>query len=179
MAARADQESSQRSVSKLLSQRAQHHGLVTGIAGQHAAFSVAARLAVRWIAAHMMAGIHLPVEAIELMVAAAFLPSTCAVPMPGQAPFKCCLVKRIVVFKFPSIWCVMHSNWIDGPKVYMPEPTEASCHQLRLRLLLHGSVARASKLVDMGYERGVCTVLLTDFRRPLPEPTVQSFNAVD
>lgn len=84
MAARADTESSQRSVSRLLSQRAQHHGLVTGIAGQNPTFSLAARLAVRWVAAHMMAGIHLPVEAIELMVAAAFLPGTAALPAPGK-----------------------------------------------------------------------------------------------
>lgn len=89
MAARADGESSQRSVSKLLSQRAQHHGLVTGIAGQNAAFGMAARLAVRWVAAHMMAGIHLPIEAIELMVAAAFLPSTAAVLTPGRALLLC------------------------------------------------------------------------------------------
>ncbi len=45
---------------------------------------MAARLAVRWVAAHMMAGCHLPVEAIELMVAAAFLPTASAVPAPGE-----------------------------------------------------------------------------------------------
>ena len=83
MAARADEESSQPSVSKVLSQRAQHHGLVSGIAGQNPAFSMAARLAVRWAAAHMMAGAHLPVEAVELMVAAALLPAAAAVPPPG------------------------------------------------------------------------------------------------
>lgn len=33
MAARANKESSQPSVSKVLSQRAQHHGVVTGVAG--------------------------------------------------------------------------------------------------------------------------------------------------
>ena len=84
MAARADTESSQRSVSRLLSQRAQHHGLVTGIAGQNPTFSLAARLAVRWVAAHMMAGVYLPVEAIELMLAAAFLPEVTPVAAPGK-----------------------------------------------------------------------------------------------
>ena len=84
MAARADKDSSQPSTSKVLSQRAQHHGLVTGMAGQNAAFCMAARLAVRWVAAHMMAGVHVPVEAIELMVAAAFLPTTAAVATPGK-----------------------------------------------------------------------------------------------
>ena len=84
MAARADTESSQRSVSRLLSQRAQHHGLVSGIAGQNPAFSVAARLAVRWVAAHMMADVHLPVETIELMLAAAFLPWVTPVAAPGK-----------------------------------------------------------------------------------------------
>ena len=83
MAAKADKESSQPSVSKVLSQRAQHHGLVSGLTGQNAAFSMAARLAVRWVAAHMMAGIHLPVEAIELLMTAAFLPTSAAVPPPG------------------------------------------------------------------------------------------------
>ncbi|KAL3158789.1 hypothetical protein ABBQ32_011516 [Trebouxia sp. C0010 RCD-2024] len=84
MAARSDSESSQRSVSRLLRQRAQHHGLVTGIAGHNLAFSPAARLAVRWVAAHMMAGVHLPVEAVELVVAAAFLPGTAALSAPGS-----------------------------------------------------------------------------------------------
>lgn len=84
MAARADTESSQRSVSRLLSQRAQHHGVVSGISGQNPAFSPAARLAVRWTAAHLMAGVHLPVEAVELVVAAAFLPGTAALPAPGE-----------------------------------------------------------------------------------------------
>ena len=85
MAARADTESTQRSLSRLLSQRAQHHGLVTGIAGQNPAFSLAARLAVRWVCAHMMAGVHLPVEAIELMLAAAFLPGVTPVAAPGSS----------------------------------------------------------------------------------------------
>lgn len=84
MAARADTASSQRLVSRLLSQRAQHHGLVTGIAGQNPTFSLAARLAVRWVAAHMMAGVHLPVEAIELMLAAAFLPGVTPFAAPGK-----------------------------------------------------------------------------------------------
>ena len=84
MAGRADKQSSQPSVSKLLSQRAQHHGVVSGVAGQNPAFSMAARLAVRWVAAHMMAGIHLPVEAIELIMTAAFLPTTAAVSPPGK-----------------------------------------------------------------------------------------------
>lgn len=84
MATRGDTQSSQRSVSRLLSQRAQHHGLVTGIAGQNPTFSRAARLAVRWVAAHMMAGIHLPVEAIELMLVAAFLPGATPVAAPGR-----------------------------------------------------------------------------------------------
>lgn len=88
MAARADTESSQRSVSRLLSQRAQHHGLVTGIAGQNPTFSPAARLAVRWVAAHMMAGVHLPVEAIELMLAAAYIPGVTPLAAPGNpSPF--------------------------------------------------------------------------------------------
>ena len=86
MAARSDSESSQPSVSRLLSQRAQHHGLVTGIAGQNPAFSPAARLAVRWVGAHMLAGVHLTVEAVELVVAAAFLPGTAALPAPGETP---------------------------------------------------------------------------------------------
>ncbi|DBB01879.1 TPA: hypothetical protein ACH3X1_000480 [Trebouxia sp. C0004] len=84
MAARADKESNQPSVSKVLSQRAQHHGLVSGLTGQNAAFSMAARLAVRWVAAHMMAGTHLPVEAVELIMTAAFLPASAAVPPPGS-----------------------------------------------------------------------------------------------
>lgn len=92
MAARSDSESSQRSVSRLLRQRAQHHGLVTGIAGHNLAFSPAARLAVRWVAAHMMAGVHLPVEAVELVVAAAFLPGTAALSAPGETPNLCQLV---------------------------------------------------------------------------------------
>ena len=91
MAAKADKESSQPSVSKVLSQRAQHHGLVTGMAGQNPAFSMAARLAVRWAAAHMMAGTHLPVEALELIVAAAFLPAAAAAPPPGKLTFLCSL----------------------------------------------------------------------------------------
>lgn len=84
MAARADKESSQPSVSRVLSQRAQHHGLVSGLTGQNAAFSMAARLAVRWVAAHMMAGTHLPFEAVELIMTAAFLPASAAVPPPGE-----------------------------------------------------------------------------------------------
>ena len=85
MAARADKESSQRPVSKLLTQRAQHHGVVSGVGGQNPAFSMAARLAARWVAAHMMrGGPHLPVEAIELMVVAAFLPTAAATPPPGK-----------------------------------------------------------------------------------------------
>lgn len=86
MAARADTEPTQRSVSRLLSQRAQHHGLVTGMTGQNPSFSLAARLAVRWVAAHMMAGVHLPVEAIELMLAAAFLPGVTSGAAPGRPP---------------------------------------------------------------------------------------------
>lgn len=84
MAARADKESSQPSVSRVLSQRAQHHGVVTGVGGQNPSFSMAARLSVRWVAAHMMAGCHVPVEAVELIVAAAFLPTSAVQPPPGS-----------------------------------------------------------------------------------------------
>ena len=85
MAARADKESSQPSVSRVLSQRAQHHGVVTGVGGQNPSFSMAARLSVRWVAAHMIAGVHVPVEAVELIVAAAFLPTSAVQPPPGTS----------------------------------------------------------------------------------------------
>lgn len=85
MAAKDDKRPSQRSVSRLLSQHAQHHGLILGVAGQNPAFPMAARLGVRWVAAHMLAGVHLPVEAIELMVAAAFLPGASVMPSPGES----------------------------------------------------------------------------------------------
>lgn len=84
MAARESSNLAHRSTSKLLSQRAQHHGLISGVAGQNPAFSMAARLAVRWVASHMLAGVHLPVEAVELMVAAAFLPIASVMPQPGK-----------------------------------------------------------------------------------------------
>ena len=85
MAAKEGKDPSQHSVSKLLSQRAQHHGLISGVAGQNPAFPMAARLAVRWVAAHMLAGVHVPVEAVELMVAAAFLPEASVMPPPGKS----------------------------------------------------------------------------------------------
>lgn len=86
MAAKEDTTPGQPSSSKLLSQRAQHHGLVSGVGGENPAFAMAARLAVRWVAAHMLAGLHLPVQAVELMVVAAFLPGASVMPPPGQAP---------------------------------------------------------------------------------------------
>ncbi|GIL78350.1 hypothetical protein Vretimale_7699 [Volvox reticuliferus] len=48
-----------------------HHGLVSLVAGSNSAFAPAARLAARWVAAHMMSN-HLSSQTIELLVVAAF-----------------------------------------------------------------------------------------------------------
>lgn len=50
-----------------------HHGLVSGVAGANPSFAPAVRLAQRWLAAHML-GNHFSVEAVELLVVAAFSP---------------------------------------------------------------------------------------------------------
>ncbi|KAG2441964.1 hypothetical protein HYH02_009758 [Chlamydomonas schloesseri] len=61
-----------------------HHGLVSQVAGANAAYAPAARLAGRWVAAHMMSN-HVSAQAVELLVAAAFggagVPAT---PPPGS-----------------------------------------------------------------------------------------------
>ena len=112
MAARADKTSSQPSVSRQLSQRAQHHGTISGVAGSNPAFSMAARLAVRWVAAHMMAGVHLPVEAIELIVAAAFLPTSAVEPPPGEhssiIPYG--FVACLNILHLAAVWFVACKN---------------------------------------------------------------------
>ncbi|KAG2440710.1 hypothetical protein HXX76_003567 [Chlamydomonas incerta] len=48
-----------------------HHGLVSQVAGANASYAPAARLAGRWVAAHMMSN-HVSPQAVELLVAAAF-----------------------------------------------------------------------------------------------------------
>lgn len=81
MAARPDapgHEDAQR-----LAARLAHQGLVVGAAGQNAAWAPTARLAVRWINAHL-AGNHVCSEAVELLVAACFTPATTSLPVPGM-----------------------------------------------------------------------------------------------
>ncbi len=65
--------------------RLAHQGLVTGAAGQNSAWAPTARLAARWVNAHM-AGNHICAEAIELMVAACFMPASSSLPVPGGSP---------------------------------------------------------------------------------------------
>ncbi|GLI63249.1 hypothetical protein VaNZ11_006146 [Volvox africanus] len=61
-----------------------HHGLVSLVAGSNSAFAPAARLAARWVAAHMMSN-HLNPQTIELLVAAAFSGAGSSVaPPPGS-----------------------------------------------------------------------------------------------
>ncbi len=48
-----------------------HHGLVSHVAGANCAYAPAARLAQRWLAAHLMSN-HVAPAAAELLVAAAF-----------------------------------------------------------------------------------------------------------
>ncbi|GIL57828.1 hypothetical protein Vafri_13058 [Volvox africanus] len=61
-----------------------HHGLVSLVAGSNSAFAPAARLAARWVAAHMMSN-HLSHQTIELLVAAAFSGAgSPAAPPPGS-----------------------------------------------------------------------------------------------
>jgi len=48
-----------------------HHGLVSAVGGANPAFAPAARLAKRWVGAHLLSN-HLCDEAVELLVAAAF-----------------------------------------------------------------------------------------------------------
>ncbi|GFR51741.1 hypothetical protein Agub_g14187 [Astrephomene gubernaculifera] len=48
-----------------------HHGLIALVGGANAAYAPAARLAGRWVAAHMMSN-HVTPQAVELLVAAAF-----------------------------------------------------------------------------------------------------------
>lgn len=48
-----------------------HHGLISQVAGANASYAPAARLAGRWVAAHMMSN-HVSPQAVELLVAAAF-----------------------------------------------------------------------------------------------------------
>ena len=84
MAAKAAQAPAalQSTESPPLPQRAQHHGLIAGLAGENPAFSLAGRLAVRWVAAHLCLGCHVAPEAVELIVAAAF-EHTPGAPAPG------------------------------------------------------------------------------------------------
>ena len=85
MAAKAAQApaAQQSTESGPLPRRAQHHGLIAGLGGENPAFSLAARLAVRWVAAHLCLGCHVAPEAVELIVAAAYAPTPGA-PPPGR-----------------------------------------------------------------------------------------------
>lgn len=70
-----------------LVQRPAHSGTVRGVALRFPAFGDAARLAKRWVAAHMFA-CHVPDEAVELVVARAFLrPGAVRAPASGMAGF--------------------------------------------------------------------------------------------
>ena len=63
--------------------RPMHHALVGSLCAQHYAYSRAARLAKRWLAAHMFSG-HVADEAVELLVARCFAqPSPL---LPPQTP---------------------------------------------------------------------------------------------
>ena len=66
----------------LLQARARHHGMMAALAGAAPAFPAAAQLAGRWLGAQMLSN-QLRQEALELLVAAAFLPER-GLPIPGQ-----------------------------------------------------------------------------------------------
>ena len=78
--------------------QAQLHGLLSGMAAEHPAFPATARLADRWVAAHLMSN-QICHEAVELLVAAAFLPES-GLPPPGAAaaPPDCCKVSSKLVY---------------------------------------------------------------------------------
>ncbi|GLC36668.1 hypothetical protein PLESTM_000487400 [Pleodorina starrii] len=61
-----------------------HHGLVSLVGGANSAFAPAARLAGRWVAAHMMSN-HIGPQAVELVTAAAFAGAgSPGAPPPGS-----------------------------------------------------------------------------------------------
>ena len=66
----------------LLQARTRHHGMMAALAGAAPAFPAAAQLAGRWLAAQMLSN-QLQQEALELLVAAAFVPER-GLPIPGQ-----------------------------------------------------------------------------------------------
>lgn len=61
--------------------RTWHQGTISGVAGENPAFEPSARLAKRWLAAHLLSP-HLSEEATELLLAAAFTAPTA--PPPGS-----------------------------------------------------------------------------------------------
>ena len=62
-----------------------HHGLVSQLAGGHPFFRHTARLASRWVSAHLLSN-HVPQEAVELIAAAAYCSGTGLDP-PGDSSY--------------------------------------------------------------------------------------------
>ena len=60
-----------------------HHGFISQVSAVQPAFRGTARLAARWISAHLLSN-HIAAEAVELLVAAVFSPGTGLDP-PGVA----------------------------------------------------------------------------------------------
>lgn len=63
--------------------QAVHHGLMTQIAAAHPSYRAAARLAARWMSAHLLSN-HVAQEAVELLVGAAYCPGS-SLDAPGRA----------------------------------------------------------------------------------------------
>ena len=61
-----------------------HHGLVSQLAGGHPSFRHAARLASRWVSAHLLSN-HVSQEVVELIVAAVFYCSGTGLEPPGDS----------------------------------------------------------------------------------------------
>ena len=91
MAAKSDPASAW-SQATLLQQRAQHHGLIASVAGEHPAFTQSARLAARWVAAHFALDCHVAAELVELIAAASFTGSTSTAGVPGTLSCDACTV---------------------------------------------------------------------------------------
>ena len=119
MAAKAAQASAaqQSTEAPSLPARAQHHGLIAGLGGENPAFSLAARLAVRWVAAHLCLGCHVAPEAVELMVAAAFAPTPGAPPPGGLQGVVLGIQEGCCRSWAACTWASMHSHQCLGGHV--------------------------------------------------------------
>ena len=93
----------------LLQACARHHGMMAALAGAAPAFPAAAQLAGRWLAAQMLSN-QLRQEALELLVAAAFLPER-GLPVPGQHALPI-FPPNALMYCITACGCRAHVVWV-------------------------------------------------------------------